>query len=127
MNNIRYLDPLTPRIRIIAAPEAGPNIPGWFLHELVDLVLPVEDYVQSYKSYEGCRGLLTRNNSPYEYRVKKKKVYEALLRKKAQNAAKFLRDNPIFLQEDFFRFNEKACEFLGSWEELKCKIESAQT
>jgi hypothetical protein len=115
MDNISYLNPRVPRIRIIAVPDAGPNIPEWFLLELIGLILPVDAYVQSHKGFCG--------NTRYEFRVLKEKVYSALLRK-SRSAAKFLRDNPVFLQETFLCFNEPACEFLGSWQNLKCEMAS---
>jgi hypothetical protein len=125
MGDISYLNPKVPRIRIITIPESGPDVPEWFLQELIDLILPVDTYVQSYKSHENWRGLLSSSTSLYEFRVKKEKVYNALLRK-SRAAAEFIRNNPVFLQETFLRFNESSCEFLGSWRELKCEIACAK-
>ena len=123
MGNISYLNPQVPRIRIVTIPESGPDIPGWFLHKLIGLILPVDAYVQSYKSHESWRGLLSSSTSLYEFRVKKKKVYNALLRK-SRTAAEFIRNNPVLFQENFIRFNASACKFLGSWKELRCEMAS---
>jgi hypothetical protein len=117
MDNLAYFNPQKPRIRIIKSPETGPEIPAWFLEELIGIILPVDAYLESHRGFYGIRR--------YEFRVKKEKVYQALQRK-SRPAADFLRDNPVFLKESFLRFNESACEFLGSWKELRCEVACTQ-